>query len=76
MVDGFPREAVRLAARIAYRQYDQLSELEREAILKLIIECEDEATAQDAEQTLFHLREHRKHQLLLSSILNPGGRAA
>jgi len=71
--ENIPPEMIRLAARIAFRQYEQLTSREREAVLLLVINYGDESEGNEAERTLFHLREQRRHQLLLDSILNQAG---
>jgi hypothetical protein len=59
------------ALRVAFRHVDDAdtSDLEHEAILTAIAEHAPDAEAEMASRALFHLREQRRLQLTLRSIL-------
>ena len=72
MSDEITPKAIRWAARLAFRQFETLTDQEREAVLIVLVQYEEPPEAELAEKTLYHLREERSHQLLLTSILGKG----
>jgi hypothetical protein len=63
------------ALSVAYRHADEstTTEQEREAILAAIAVTFDTKEAEIAAQTLHHMREARRHQMMLKSILTGSG---
>lgn len=67
------RDCLLTAVRIAYRQFDQLTEAEQSAVLVSLMHVGGEQEADLANKTLFHLREQRRLQLTLRAVLDGVG---
>lgn len=63
------KSALRTAAMIAYRSFDSLTEQERSDVLVALMATGNDDEADLANKTLYHLREQRRLQLTLRSIL-------
>lgn len=64
------KRAARTSAVIAYRQVEKLTEHELEDVLITLVECGENHEAEMANDQLYHLRERRRLQLTLASVLD------
>ena len=69
MFEADLKQAIFRTAQIAFRQLDELSDADKEAVLKTIIESNDGQEAETAQASLYHRRKAAKQQLQLKALI-------